>query len=296
MTIGVDFGGTAIKIAEVDGANILRATSIPTPIGASPPAILDAIAGALGVVTPSPPTIGVAIPGEVDATGRCYRLPNVPGFEGLEIARELEVRTGARVVVENDGTAAALGERLFGHGRQHPSFIIVTLGTGIGGGLVLGRKLVRGAHGFAAEIGHVTVDSRPDAPACVCGNRGCLEAYAGTHALLAEFERNGGTASEIKDVADSARNGERAGLAVFAALADVLAIALNSIQNILDLDAIVFTGGVANSFDLVEPRLREALRKRCYAKPLGEVPLLVSELGDKAGVVGAAGLVAEIQP
>lgn len=293
MTIGVDFGGTAIKIAEVEGANILNATSVPTPVGASPGAIMDAIAAAVRTVTVSPATIGVAIPGEVDATGRCYRLPNVPGFEGFEIARELQTRTGASVVVENDGTAAALGESLFGHGRQHPSFIIVTLGTGIGGGLVLGRRLVRGAHGFAAEIGHLTVDSRPDAPTCVCGNRGCLEAYAGTYALLAEFERNGGTASKIKDVADSARRGERAGLAVFEAFADVLAVALNSIQNILDLDAIVFTGGIANSFDLVEPRLRQALRMRCYAKPLGEVPLLVSELGDKAGVVGAANLVAE---
>lgn len=293
MSIGVDFGGTAIKIAEVDEANILRATSIPTPVGASPAAIMDAIASAVGAVTASPPTIGVAIPGEVDATGRCYRLPNVPGFEGFEIARELENRTGADVVVENDGTTAALGESLFGHGRAHPSFIIVTLGTGIGGGLVLGRRLVRGAHGFAAEIGHLTVDSRPDAPACVCGNRGCLEAYAGTRALLADFERHGGTAREIKDVAHSARTGEQAGRAVFAAFADVLAIALNSIQNILDLDAIVFTGGIANSLDLVEPRLRAALRKRSYAAPLGEVPLLVSELGDKAGVIGAANLVAE---
>lgn len=290
MSVGVDFGGTAIKVAEVDGASILRSASIPTPVGAPPADVLDAISGAVASISASPPTIGVAIPGEVDATGRCYRLPNVPGFEDVELAGELARRTSAIVTVENDGTTAALGEFLFGHGRQHASFLMVTLGTGIGGGLVIGKKLVRGAHGFAAEIGHMTVDFRPDAPPCVCGSRGCLEAYAGTHALLAAFLKNGGSAAEIRDVADSARRGEHAGLRVFDTFADVLAVGLNNVQNLLDLDAIVFTGGIVNSFDLIEPRLRQALRKRCYARPLGEVPLLVSDLGDKAGVVGAANL------
>lgn len=293
MTIGVDVGGTRIKLADADGARITKQSVIPTPTGGTPAAFLDALADAIRDLVPSPTAVGLGIPGEVDSNGRCYRLPNVPGFEGVAIAAELEERLGARVVVENDATAAALGESRFGHGRVHPSFLLVTLGTGVGGGLVLDRRVVRGANGFAGEIGHTTVDISPTAPGCVCGNRGCLESFAGARALVERVRRDGVHADEARDVAAAARRGEPSARAAFEAMADMLAIALNSIQNVLDLDAIVFSGGVSAAFDLVEPRLRERLRARCYAKPLGDVPLLVSELGDRAGVVGAAQLVAE---
>jgi glucokinase len=169
---------------------------------------------------------------------------------------------------------------------------MVTLGTGVGGGLVLERRLLRGANGFAAEIGHVTVDISPTAPECVCGNRGCLESFAGARALVDRARRDGIPANEASDVAAAARRGAPGARAVFDTMADMLAVALNSIQNVLDLDAIVFAGGVSPAFDLVESRLREKLRVRCYAKPLGEVPLLVSALGEHAGVIGAAQLTA----
>jgi len=282
-------GGTRIKIAEVEGADIVQSANVQTPVGEGPERILDQVAAAVRALNPAPHELGMAIPGEVDATGRCWRLPNIPGFDGFEIARELSERTGARVTIENDGTTAAYGEALFGHGRTHASFLVVTLGTGIGGGLVLGRRLIRGSHGFAAEVGHVTIDSSPDARICSCGNRGCLEAYAGTRGLILSFEEAGGGAvAEIVPIAESAYRTEAAGVAVFDSMADALAIGLNSVQNVLDLDAIVFTGGISKSFDLIEPRLRHGLRTRCYAKVLAEVPLLVSELGDVAGVVGAA--------
>jgi glucokinase len=251
--------------------------------------MLDQVAAAVRALDPHPREVGMAIPGEVDAKGRVWRLPNIPGFDGYEIGTELERRTGARVAVENDGTTAAYGEALFGHGRANASFLMVTLGTGIGGGLVLGRRLIRGANGFAAEIGHVTINSAPDARLCPCKNRGCLEAYAGTQALIDAFAAaGGGTVNEIMPIAESALRGEPAGTAVFDGMAEALAIGLNSIQNVLDLDAIVFTGGISKSFALLEARLRARLRARCFAKLLGEVPLLVSELGDVAGVVGAA--------
>jgi glucokinase len=288
--IGIDLGGTRIKLAEVEDGTVLRSKIVHTPAGGPPARVLDAIAEGVRELSASPRELGMAIPGEVDATGKCWRLPNIPGFEGVEIARELGDRTGARVTVENDGTTAAYGEALYGHGTAHASFLMVTLGTGIGGGLVLDRRLVRGAHGFAAEIGHVTVDSSPTARPCVCGNRGCLEAYAGTVALLDSFRSAGGSATEVRDLADSAHRGEAAGRAAFDAMARALAIAVNSIQNVLDLDAVVFTGGISKAFDLVEPGLRAELRSRCFAKPLGEVPLLVSELGELAGVIGAAHL------
>lgn len=288
--IGVDIGGTRIKLADVEGARVTKTTTVATPAGLTPAEFLDALAGAIRDLVPSPAAVGLGIPGEVDRNGRCYRLPNVPGFEGIAFAAELERRLGTRVVVENDATAAALGESRFGHGRTYASFLMVTLGTGVGGGLVLERRLVRGANGFAAEIGHVTVDPSPTAPGCVCGNHGCLESYAGARALVERMRREGVEAEGASDVAAAARRGDPKARAAFETMADMMAIALNSIQNVLDLDAIVFSGGVSAAFDLVEPRLRERLRARCYAKPLGEVPLLVSELGEHAGVIGAAQL------
>lgn len=291
--IGIDFGGTAIKLGRVDSGTIAEGRTIATPVGATPARVFDAIAEIVKELDPSPATIGMAIPGEVDGEGRCYRLPNVPGFEGVEMARELELRTGARVRVENDGYCAALGELLHGHGAEYASFAVVALGTGVGGGLVMNRRVVRGAKGFAAEIGHITIDASPDAPPCGCGNRGCLEAYAGTEALLRVHRSAGGTCTTAAEVAGSARRGETAGLDAFATLARALAIGVNTIQNLLDLDAFVFTGGIANSFDLIEPTLRAELRRRCFAKVLGEVPFVVSRLGDRAGVVGAASLWAE---
>jgi glucokinase len=288
--IGVDVGGTRVKVAKVEEDRVLRFASLETPQGKPPAALFDLIADAVRDLDPESKTLGVAIPGEVDEAGKCYRLPNIPGFEGVEIKAELERRTGAVVTVENDATTAGLAESLFGHGRRYASFLAVTLGTGIGGGLVLGRRLIRGAHGFGGEIGHMTVDPSPSAPLCGCGQRGCLESFAGTHAMLDTFRAAGGSATEIREVAESARRGEAAGRAAFAQVSSALAIALNSIQNLLDLDAIVFAGGVSKSFDLVEPALRAGLRARRFAEPLSEVPLLVSELGEHAGVVGAAHL------
>jgi glucokinase len=287
MLIGVDFGGTQVKAGVVEDGEVIRSTSTATRAGASPDEILDTIANTALALSPNPDAVGVAIPGEVNGEGRCWRLPNVPGFEGVLIGEELSKRLGCPIAVENDATTAALGEQLYGHGRSHPNFLMVTLGTGIGGGLVLGHQLYPGSYGFAAEIGHICVDTGPEAPICVCGQRGCIEAFAGTRALLREF---GGNVSEVLPISVSARRGERAGLKVFEKMGRALGRGLANIQNLLDLHAIVFSGGISASFDLLEPFIREELRSHTFAPPLAEVPLLVSELGERAGVIGAAHL------
>jgi glucokinase len=165
---------------------------------------------------------------------------------------------------------------------------MVTLGTGIGGGLVIGGQLYPGSNGFAAEIGHNNVDSSPAAPLCACGQRGCIESFAGTKALLRRFGELGGKASEVLPISVSARRGEEAGQKTFEMMGLALGKGLATIQNVLDLNAIVFSGGVSASFDLIEPHIRTALRQNVFGKPAGEVPLLVSELGERAGVIGAA--------
>ena len=296
--IGVDFGGTRIKAGLVDGGAIAKSEAIPTR--GSPPEVLDAIAALVRSLDDKPTQVGVAIPGECDDAGRCYRLPNVPGFEDVAIGAELEKRLGCRVAVENDATTAALGELAFGHG--YASFLMVTLGTGIGGGLVVERRVRRGKNGFGGEIGHVPIDRRDDAPKCGCGLRGCVEAFAGTAALLARFRELGGDASSEsaptafggsvtpRDIARAAHDGDERARRVFDDMGDALGFMLTSVQNVLDLDAIVFSGGISASFDLIEPSLRRRLRARAHAKPLGEVLLQVSPLADRAGIVGAAHL------
>jgi len=285
-TIGIDMGGTAVKIARVDGAKILQSTSIPTDASRGSAPLLDAIAEAIRGLDPSPASVGFAVPGEVDAQGNCFRLPNVPGFEGVGMQAELESRLGCPVRVENDATAAALAELVFGHGRGRESFAMITLGTGIGGGVVIDGQVRRGRHGFGGEIGHISLHRR-DSHLCVCGQYGCLETYAGTRALLREFEAGGGKAVEVREIAEAARRGERAGVAAFEKLGEALADGIRSLQCVLDLDAIVFSGGICPAFDLFEPSCREVLRETCYGPPLGEIPLLVSELGSHAGQIGA---------
>lgn len=185
MPIGIDWGGTTIKAAIVDGAAVRGFARIET--GGEPAAILDAIAGLVRVLDPRTESVGVAIPGEVRPDGRCWRLPNVPGFEDVNIGAELHARLGLPIGVENDATAAALAERLYGWGNQYGSFLLVTLGTGVGGGLVLDGHVRRGTNGFAGEIGHVLVESGEQAWTCGCGKRGCMEAYAGIAGLLRKY-------------------------------------------------------------------------------------------------------------
>ncbi len=289
--IGVDFGGTQIKIGEVNEAEILRTSCMPTDLRLSPEDLIRGIADGIRQFDPQPGAVGLAIPGEIDANGRCWGLTNVPGFRGIEIGALLSAELGCRVSIENDGFAAALAELLFGHGRQHPSFAILTLGTGIGGGLVIDGEPRRGSHGFAGELGHVAIGSSDDSwPACGCGHRGCVEAYASTRALLRRFEELGGKAEEPRDIANLADAGDPAAIEVFAMMGNSLGRGIATIQAILDLDAIVFSGGISHAFRHIEAPLRESLGAAAFARPLAEVPLLVSELGEFAGVVGAAHL------
>jgi glucokinase len=291
MLIGVDFGGTQVKAGIVEGGEVVRSMTAETRPGASVNEVLSTLTNVALALAPRPAAVGVAIPGEVDGEGRCWRLTNVPGFEGVHIARELGERLNCPIAVENDATAAALGERLYGHGREYPSFLMITLGTGIGGGLVLGHALYPGTHGFAGEVGHMNVVRALDAPVCACGQRGCIEAYAGTRALIRRYkELGGGPADEVLPISVAARRGEQAALRVFEEMGEALGRGLANIQNLLDLNAIVFSGGVSQSFDLIEPYVRRALREFAFAPPLAEVPLLVSELGERAGVIGAAHL------
>jgi predicted NBD/HSP70 family sugar kinase len=288
MMIGVDLGGTRIKAGVVLQDEITRSLSVSTDADRGPVHVMDVIAETVLKLEAKPQAVGLAIPGGVNPEGLVWRLPNVPGFEGINVSAELSRRLGCRVVVENDATTAALAELHLGHGRTHGSFAMITLGTGIGGGIAIDGRLRRGRHGFAGEIGHTPIDRSPSGWPCACGLRGCVESYAGTRGLLRKYSELGGQAEEIRPISDAARRREPAACATFQAMGEALGIGLAAIQNTLDLDAIVFTGGISASFDLIEPALRASLVRNVFGPPLAEVPLLVSELGDRTGLLGAA--------
>lgn len=284
--IGVELGVNELRAGLVENGRVVR--SAHRASGSRPKEAVDAIVQTVAEVAGRPESVGVAIPGQVDSKGRCWRLTNVPGFEGARLGEELATRLRCPVAVENDGTTAALGERLFGHGRTHASFLMVTLGAGIGGGLVLGHQLYPGASGFAGEIGHIRIDPSPSAWACLCGLHGCLEAYAGEKGVLRRFHELGGQARDYTSVEAAALRGDRAGVKVFEAVGRDLGQALAILQSILDLNAIVFSGRSAECCRLMLPSARETLEQLAYTSALARVPLFVSELGADAVLLGAA--------
>jgi glucokinase len=288
MRVGIDFGGTQIKAALVRDGHIVKSSSVDTPRHCEPSALLDGIVTAVERLGVRPAMVGLAIPGHVDSHGMVWRLPNVPGFEGLKIGQLLADRLGCSVQVENDATAAAVGENLWGRGRGFATFLMVTLGTGIGGGLVVNNTLCRGAHGFTAEIGHMRILRPGSIWPCACGQDGCVEAYAGTRGLLRMYRELGGQAEEIDEIFEAARQRDSAALKVFEHLGQTLGMMIVNVQNLLDLEAVVFSGGVSGAFSLFEPSLRDTIRTQSFAPPLGQIPLLLSKLGSRASLVGAA--------
>jgi glucokinase len=215
-------------------------------------------------------------------------------LDGFNLADFLVEQTGIPAECANDANVIALGEQLYGAGRGKSSFIVITIGTGLGSGLILEEKLWKGSGGFAAEFGHVTVE--PDGELCTCGNRGCLERYvsaealARSMALLSPDSKRCGPYS-AENVALMARNGNADALNVFEQMGRWLGIALASLSNTLNLEAVIIGGGVAASLDLFEPALRIELVRRCFPEIYAGLEIRKVELGDDAGLLGAAALV-----
>jgi glucokinase len=211
---------------------------------------------------------------------------NMPALEGLALREQLAGQLKLPVRCANDANLIALGEARFGAGQEFDSLMVVTIGTGLGSGLLLNRRLWVGSNGFAAEFGHVTVE--PEGFACPCGNRGCLERYVSATAL-----RRQGGGREASELARLARLGDHDALQLFRQLGRHLGIALAGLLNVLNLDGIVIGGGVSASYDLFQTALEEELRQRTFAQILSGVVVRQAVLGDDAGLLGAAQLAAD---
>jgi glucokinase len=302
-TVGVDVGGTKMLAVTVDDArNVIGERRVPTPEGAT--ALIDAFVAVIDAQRAECPVdaVGIGAAGLVDRDGVLHLGPNLPGIRDLAIKTLLEERLQLPVQVDNDATCAAWGERELGAAKGSDDAVVVTLGTGIGGGLVLDGRLSRGAHGFAGEVGHMKVD--PDGPPCPCGGRGCWERYASGSAL-ARYGREageGGRATRVVELAGgdfhdvrgehvgaAAREGDPEALEIMNKFAWWVAQGLANLADIFDPDTIVIGGGMLESVDLFLGRTREVFPQLVLAGPdRSPVDIVPAQLGERAGAIGAA--------
>lgn len=308
--VGIDLGGTKILARALDGAEpsvVLAEARVDTPRGGD--AIVAAIAGVVAEIdaqlarrgAPALGAVGLGAAGLVDADGVMCFAPNLPGVIDHPLRARLAQATGLPVVVENDATAATVAEHRLGAGVGATDLVLVTLGTGIGAGVVSGGRLQHGAHGFAGEAGHMLVD--PTGPPCPCGRRGCWERYASGSGLgrLARDAAQAGQAERLvvlaggdpddvrgEHVGVAAGEGDPDALAVLERFAWWVAVGVANIVNLLDCDVVVIGGGLVDMGDLLMAPVRDAYRGLVLAAehrpPVAIVPAC---LGSDAGAIGA---------
>ena len=306
----VDLGGTNIAcgIAASEGVFVAERT-IPTLAHEGPESVLKRIAELVTNLAAGRTMsgLGLGVPGLADLTqGRTLFLPNMPTqWREVEVCRRLSDSLGCPVALLNDARMATLGEHTYGHGRDVRSMVFFTIGTGIGGGVVIDGKLRLGAYGGAGELGHQTIE--PDGPLCGCGSRGCLETLASGPALAGEGVRllRSGLAPRLQEftdgdagrvtprsMAEAARDGDAYVQEAIQRVARYLGIGIANVVTALHPELVVLGGGVAALDDLLLDPVREELKSRVRMFPLDGVRVLRSALGDRAGLFGGIALAA----
>ncbi|WP_328912937.1 MULTISPECIES: ROK family glucokinase [unclassified Streptomyces] len=307
LTIGVDIGGTKIAAGVVDEeGSILETVKVPTP--STPEGVVDAIVDAIRQVSTGHQieAVGIGAAGYVDdKRATVLFAPNI-NWRHEALKDKVEQRVGLPVVVENDANAAAWGEYRFGAGQGHSDVICITLGTGLGGGIIIGNKLRRGRFGVAAEFGHIRVV--PDGLLCGCGSQGCWEQYASGRALVRYAKQRAnatpenaaallalgdGTAEGIegRHISAAARQGDKVAIDSFRELARWAGAGLADLASLFDPSAFIVGGGVSDEGELVLDPIRKSFRRWLIGgewRPHAQV--LAAQLGGKAGLVGAADL------
>jgi glucokinase len=296
--VGIDVGGTNLRFALVgaDGEIVAR-RRIATPMNRA--AFLSKLNENVGFMATelsgagSLTGVGIGMPGLISPSGQILSSVNLQHCAGLNLESELQSVTGLPVIAVNDANAAACGEHRFGAGRPFRTFIMITVGTGIGGGLILDGNLWTGVDGFAGEFGHLTVV--PDGRACPCGNHGCVEQYASATALLAIAGEQGIMIRDasVEALAALATAGDAQAIALFRDAGRYLGAAAAAVVNLLNPAAIIIGGGVAASFALMQSSMRAEIDLRAYRPSAAGVTIIKGELNDDAGVLGAAAVALE---
>jgi glucokinase len=329
FAIGVDLGGTNLRIAAVESTGkILEKITTGTEVARGRDRVIDEMCSAVRTLalkyraSGELAGIGVGVPGIIDmGTGMLRESPNLPGWQDYPVRQEIERRLAASVFLENDANAAALGEKWLGAAAGVDDMCMLTLGTGVGGGLVLGGRVWHGMMGMAAEIGHINVE--PEGRPCNCGSRGCLEQYASATAVkqMALEAIAGGQAPELaqtmnadaefssKAVHHMALEGDEPAQEIFRRVGRALGIAIADLINIFNLPMYVIGGGVASAWSAFAPAMFETVKNYSYiyrvtapqhrttdgdkepASAPGKNTIITQALlGSDAGLIGAARL------
>lgn len=311
--LGIDIGGTAIKIGVInDNGSIHSKWEIPTNIGNKGETIAtDAWSSiveqlkALHIEKDSIQGIGIGAPGFIDEkTGFVYKAVNI-GWEDFDLANQFNELSGLPVFVANDANVAALGENWVGAGNQADNLIAVTLGTGVGGGIIANGAMISGENGTAGEIGHITID--PDGYPCNCGRKGCLETITSATGMvrqaidlieknpesdLAEYYQKHGEIT-TKDIFNLAKQGDPFSEQIIDHTADVLGFAISNIATVINPSKILVGGGVSLAGETFINKIENCFRKYALPRVSDICEFKIAELGNDAGMIGAAYLVKE---
>lgn len=308
--IGVDLGGTSIKLGIVsDKGKIINKTSVRTHAEEGPEKVISQILKGIKHLTEKTKVkiegIGIGAPGVVaHKKGVVEYPPNLPSWEKVPLGKIISNETGANVFVENDANAAAIGELIFGNGKDMESFIMITLGTGVGGGIVRKGKVFRGETNAAGEIGHVSINY--NGPKCNCGSRGCIETYIGNNHLtkrtLSALKKNPDSIlhkmlEESEDglspkmINDAALEGDKFAIGVIEEAGTLLGYALVGVVNVLDIAHVLIGGGVAGFGNLLFNATEKAIKERVLKSLKDRVTVKPAKLKNNAGIKGASSLV-----
>ncbi|MFT5429870.1 MAG: glucokinase [Myxococcota bacterium] len=295
--VGIDVGGTRLKAGLVDEKHKIHGERVVelTAADKTEEGMIAKLADVTRAVLDGkrPVVVGLGVAGLVHRwKGTVVTAPNFPDWDHFRIKERLEAAIGLHVVVDNDANCVITGEYLQGAGAGHPDLLGITLGTGVGGALILGGSLWHGANGMAGEFGHMTVD--PNGPRCGCGNTGCLEMYAG-RVGLAELVRKRPVKGCDPDSTDvpaqllaAAEAGDTQAKDHFKTAGRALGRALGGVLNLLNLQTVCIAGGVAPAFVYMEDACRQEMRRVAFGAVCDDVQFVIARLGPNAGILGAA--------
>ncbi|MBP7460707.1 MAG: ROK family protein [Candidatus Delongbacteria bacterium] len=312
--VGIDLGGTELKIGIIDqSGSILIKDSFKVPEAAQGSQIVKFMGDCTQQLMDksqfpkqSFKGIGIGAPGLLNPeTGQLLNVVNIPQLNSIYLAPDLGQRFGIPTWLDNDVNAMALGEMFYGAGKGYKDCIALTLGTGVGGGLIFDGKLYRGACFTAGEIGHLSINS--DGLLCPCGNYGCIERYIGRDGIISRFKYY--LSKEIpstihqftednqitpKAIAKAAEAGDALSREVLAETGKYLGIALVTLTNVLNPEVFIIGGGIANAGDLILEPARHELQKRAYTIPAKKVKVVQAALRNDAGIVGSASIAVDM--
>jgi len=312
LLIGVDLGGTNMRVGVVTSeGRMIHRLMLPTRVTLGLHMVVERIINAIQEVINQTIAqgklikgIGIGSPGTIDIqSGIIISSPNFPKWKRVHLKQMIEERLSVPTFMDNDANAFAFGEKWVGAGKEVQSLVCLTLGTGVGGGIILNNRIWHGADGMAAEIGHMTI--LPDGLKCNCGNYGCLESYASASSIVRRTCKaiQSGKVTMVLDYAkgdlenitsdlvyQAALKGDELAIHIMNETATFLGIGIANLINILNPEMIVVGGGLTNAWDIIYPVTLKEVHKRALSEVAKRVKIVRASLGDNSGIIGAAGI------